>query len=144
MDAGTEADEAFLQQQQLFAAQMQDGPARLECVDEPLEELEDRFSQATGAYVIAQMNVGVSPEEEAIYKQLKAQYVKAKKEREDGLSTAKPGTAKDDGKRRRESFSPLFVQQDEPGRHEELDAINKPSRSKKKRIKTSNSSFESS
>jgi SNF2 family DNA or RNA helicase len=143
MDAGTESDEALRHKQQLFAAQMQNGPSYSEYDVVPFKELEDRFNQASGAYMLRHMNGEVDPDEEAIYKKLQAQYSEAKA-RQDELLRSQPEITKDSVKRRRASPSPLFVQQDGPDRDEGFDATNKSSRSKKKRIKTSNSSSESS
>jgi hypothetical protein len=72
MDAGTESDEALRHKQQLFAAQMQNGPSYSEYDVVPFKELEDRFNQASGAYMLRHMNGEVDPDEEAIYKKLQA------------------------------------------------------------------------
>jgi SNF2 family DNA or RNA helicase len=136
MDAGTEADEALRQQQQLFAAQMQNGPARLECVDEPFEELKSRFNEASGAYMLAKENGGVSPEEETIYRKLQAQYSQAKAKQDELHKFALEATA-DGSRRRKASPSPLFVQQDQPNHHQGFVTTDQPSGNKRKRAKTS-------
>ncbi|KAI4854714.1 hypothetical protein E4T45_03858 [Aureobasidium sp. EXF-8846] len=135
MEAGTEADEAYRQQQLLFTAQMQNGPARLECVDEPFEELKRRFNEASGAYMLAQMDGGVSPEEEAIFIQLRAQYSKAKS-KQDELQKFELEATTDGSRRRKASPSPLFVQQDQSNHHQGFVTTNKPSGNKRKRAKT--------
>jgi SNF2 family DNA or RNA helicase len=143
MDAGTEADEALRQQQQLFAAQMQNGPPCSADDEVPFDELEAQYNKASGEYNLSRRKGEVCPLEEAIYNQLQAQYDRRKAE-QDELHGPLSEIFTDYRKRRRASPSPLFVQEDESNRHEVADVTDTSSRSKKKRIKTSNSASESS
>jgi SNF2 family DNA or RNA helicase len=143
MDAGTEADEVLRQQQQLFAARMQNGPHYPEYDDVPFEELETRYNKACGAYMFSQRNGKVCPLEEDIYYRLQAQYDKAKA-RQDEPHRSKLETTMDGSRRRKASPSPLFVQQDQPTHHERTNTTEKPSGSNRKRVKTSSNPSESS
>ncbi|KAI4754171.1 hypothetical protein E4T52_13669 [Aureobasidium sp. EXF-3400] len=142
MDTDTEEQKALRQQQLLFAAQMQNGPACPGHDDEPYEELETRYNEACGAYMFSKLNGEVSPEEEAIFKQLHAQFVKAKAN-QDELQRLMPKTTMDGSKRRRASHSPLFVQQDRSDHDEGLNTTKAKSDPKRQCTKTPETPSES-
>jgi len=143
MDANTTAQEKLRRQQLLFVAQIQGGPACAEYDDEPWEETQARYNQACGAYMDSKRHGGTSPEEEAIFSQMQAQYDEKKAKHDEDLKT-KSKTTMDSSKRRKASPSPLFVQQDQLDFDEEINATKTKSGSKRKRTNASKSSSESS
>jgi SNF2 family DNA or RNA helicase len=123
MNVGTEADEALHQQQQLFAAQMQNGPPYSDYDDVSFEELETRYKKACGAYMFSQRNGKICPVEEDIYNRLQAQYDKAKA-RQDELHRSKLETTMDGSRRRKASPTLLFDNPLKSSRLPEVDASN--------------------
>lgn len=138
MDTGTKTEENLRQQQLLFAQQLQDDDARLQAEQEPFEDLEWRFHQASAVLMSALRAGKVADGEQTLFDQLEVQYHKRREEEEDKHNKTKLGDVLHGKKRRRDSSSPLFVGQDEPDQDEKYSSVNASTSSKRRRVETSN------
>ncbi|KAG9529801.1 P-loop containing nucleoside triphosphate hydrolase protein, partial [Aureobasidium melanogenum] len=135
MDAETETEQALLQQQQDFAAQLQAEDVLQHAEEQPFAVIEWQFSEASAAYMFSKRNGGVSPEEEQVFNQLAEQYEAAKARKEElEKSRVKQNLG---GTEQRVASPPIFVQQDESDQDEEFGAVNASIGSKRKRAESS-------
>lgn len=133
MDTETETEQALLQQQLLFAAQLQAEDARVQAAEEPFADVEWRYNEASGAYLSSMSAGGITSEEQEFFNQLQEQYELAKAKQEEFKSS---GATKDPAGDKQRAVSPIFVQQNEPDQEEEFGTADALTGSKRKRNET--------
>lgn len=131
MDAETETEQACIQEQERFFAQLQAEKALTQAEEQSFAFIEWQFLEASAAYMLGKRNGGVSPEEEQIFNQIAEQYEAAKARKEE---LEKTGVEQNlDSTKQRAASPPIFVQQDESDQGEEFGALDASIGSKRKR-----------